>query len=259
MKTLITKFVFLLFINLTFGQSKTIAPLALDRAVLSGLELKKIDLKEEPEKDFYQKMLFNGKDIMVFIVSTETWNNKIEDYAFDEYVYLLHGQSIVKPKDGNAKIFNYGDHFFIPKNFKGEWEINAGENLHYELSVISKNRSDSSFVSKNLSYSEVNRGEMSGAHISLDGPDAYKEIIREGVELTVSLNAEKPSSKTFDKNTKEKLIHLLSGAISFTDLELNEHTFYTGDFFVIPKGLEGTWKSDGHGLIKYLIIEKSYR
>ena len=259
MKTSLSTLVFLLFAYLTFAQSKTIVPIVLDRAVLSGLELEKIELKEEPEKDFYQKMLFNGNDIMVFVVSTETWNNKIDDYAFDEYVYLLHGQSIVKPKNDNAKIFNYGDHFFIPKNFEGEWEINAGENLHYELSVISKNRTDSTFVSKNINYSEVHRQEMSGSQISVDEGDVYKEVFREGVELKISLNAERPSTKTFNKNTKEKLVHLLSGVINFTDMESKKHIFYTGDFFVIREGLEGIWTSNGHGLIKYLIVEKSER
>ena len=33
-------------------------PLLLDKSVLSGVGLKKIDFKEEPEKQFYQKRLY---------------------------------------------------------------------------------------------------------------------------------------------------------------------------------------------------------
>ena len=250
---------FLCITQFIFAQNIKLSPILLDKEVLSGLNLRKIDLKDEPEKDFYQKMLFNGSDIMIFVVSTETWNNKIDDYAFDEYVYLLNGQSIVKPKKYNAKIFNYGDHFFVPKNFQGSWEVNAGENLHYELSVISKLRTDSTIVSEDTNYTELDRSILSGSHIFLENDKVHQEIIREGVELKLSFNAEKPQNRTMNSGTKEQLIHLLSGMITFTDKENKKHTFHTGDFFVIPKGLEGQWNSEGHGLIKYLIVEKSDR
>lgn len=250
--------IFLVFIvNFISAQNNDPAPILLDKEVLSGLNLRKIDLKDEPEKDFYQKMLFNGSDIMIFVVSTETWNNKIENYAFDEYVYLLNGQSIVKPRHNNAKIFDYGDHFFVPKNFQGNWEVSAGENLHYELSVISKLRTDSTIVSENTNYSEVKRSILSGSQISLNNNEIHQEIIREGVELKLSFNAEKPQSRNIETNTKEQLIHVLSGVITFTDKKDEKYIFHTGDFFVLPKGLEGKWSSEGHGIVKYLIVEKA--
>ena len=50
---------FLLFVYLTgicqLGAQDFPKPLLLDRSVLSGVGLQKIDLKDEPEKDFYQK------------------------------------------------------------------------------------------------------------------------------------------------------------------------------------------------------------
>lgn len=248
---------FLFICHFTLAQDNKPSPILLDKEVLSGVNLRKIDLKDEPEKDFYQKMLFNGSDIMIFVVSTETWNNKIENYAFDEYVYLLNGQSIVKPKTDNAKIFNYGDHFFVPKNFQGTWEVNAGENLHYELSVISKLRTDSTYISKNTTFSEVERSMLSGVQLSLDDDNIHQEIIREGVELKLTFNAEKPQIRKLEGTTKEQLVHVLSGMITFTDSDNKVFTFHTGDFFVIPKGLEGQWNSQGHGIVKYLIVEKS--
>ena len=40
---------------------------------------------------------------------------------------------------------------------------------------------------------------------------------------------------------------------------MQEYIFYTGDFFIMPKGLQGNWTSEGHGLVKYLIVEKTDR
>lgn len=241
------------------GQSvkSSLQPLLIDKAALSGVELKKIDLKNEPEKDFYQRSLYRGEDISVYIVSTESWTNKIENYAFDEYVYLLHGQSIVKPTIGTSKIFNYNDHFFMPKNFKGEWEIQAGENLHYELSVITTQRTDSTIISDNKNYEVIENSKLSGSQISFTTDNVIQEVIRQGVELTITFVSEQPQQKIIQEPMKEKLIHLLSGQIAFIDAEDNIHTFYTGDFFVIPKNLTGIWNSNGHGLIKYLEIEKT--
>jgi len=247
----------IIFTNLIWGQDSIVSPIPIDRNLISGVGLDKIDLKDEPEKDFYQKIVFNGNEIMVFIVSTETWDNKIENYQFDEYVYLLHGQSIVKPKIGESEIFNYGDHVFVPKNFEGNWEIRAGENLHYELAVISKVRSDSTKISDNKLYDKVDRHKLSGSQIKLKDNEIYKEIIREGVELKLSLNAEKPRSEIFKKTIKEQLIYLASGKISIEDSNGKLTEFFAGEFFIVPKGVSGIWKSEGHGLVKYLIVEKS--
>lgn len=132
-----------------------VKPILMDKAVLSGVGLRKINLKDEPEKDFYQKNLFRGEDISVYVVSTETWNNKIPAYAFDEYVYLINGQSIVKPRHGNAKVYDSGDHLFVPKGFDGEWEIRAGSNLHYELSVITTRRAAPTELTKKMKQKDL--------------------------------------------------------------------------------------------------------
>lgn len=257
---LIFVIVCLLNCSIVLGQTErknSLQPILVDKSALSGIDLRKIDLKNEPEKDFYQRSLYRGEDLSVYVVSTETWNNDIQNYGFDEYVYLLHGQSIVKPTIGASKIFSYGDHFFMPKNFKGEWEIHAGENLHYELSVITTRRTDSTTISDDISYQAIDRSRLSGNQISLKGEEYYAEIIRKGVELQISLAAEKPREKVFQEPMKEQLIYLLSGSINFIDAEKEAHQYYTGDFFIIPKNLTGTWISKGHGLIKYLVIEKS--
>lgn len=240
-----------------FDSVSVIRPLMLDKAVLSGVGLKRIKLKDDPEKIFHQKMLYRGDDISVFVVSTESWNNEFSNFWFDEFVYMFHGEAIVKPKMGQAQIFYSGDYFFAPKGYTGSWEIRAGENLHYELSVITTKRADSTYVSQDLSHQLFSRSRLSGAQISFDRSENQAEVLRKGVELTVSLMAEKPGSRELNEPFKEAMIQLLSGQITLIDAEGAEYDFYAGDFFVIPKGFKGGWRSSGHGIIKYLQVEKT--
>lgn len=260
MKNKLTIIFVVLCIQMGYSQNNSteiIKPILLDKSILSGVGLKKVELKDEPEKIFHQKRLYRGEDISIYIVSTETWNNKFNNFWFDEFVYMFHGEAIVKPENGQAQLFYTGDYFFAPKGYTGEWEIKAGNNLHYELSVITTKRADSSLVSKDLTHKLFSRSKLSGAHINFDNSVNYTEILKEGVELTIKLEAEKPAEKLKSEPAKEKLIQILSGQITITDLEDISHTFHSGDFFIIPKGFKGKWKSEGHSLVKYITIEKT--
>ena len=251
-----------LFINIPtiVGQSKAeqpAAPIRLDKSALSGVGLKKVNLKDEPEKDFYQKRLLRGDDISVFVVSTQNWVNSFKKFWFDEFVFMLNGKVIIRPTNGEEYIFYSGEYFFAPKGFSGEWEISAGATLHYELSIISTHRADSSYISKNLKPSQFDKSTLSGANIKLNKKGLFEQVLREGVELTVKLKGESPREFVLSNPEKEKFIHILSGQLTLTDRNDQQHVFYTGDYLVLPNGFTGHWKSEGHGLLKYITIEKS--
>ena len=229
----------------------------LDKSVLSGVGLDKIDLKDEPEKDFYQKQLFRGEDISVYVVSTQTWNNTMDNFPFDEFIYMFHGEAIVKPKVGPSQLFYSGDYFFAPKGYTGEWEIKAGENLHYELSVIASKRSDSTTIKKDAQHKLFSSSLLSGASIVLDETGGYNQLLEQGAELTIELKAEKSQTKFIIDDGMEQMIHLLSGRITVTNADDTSQTFYAGDFFIIPKGFSGSWVNEGHGLVKYLTVSKT--
>ena len=171
---------------------KNLQPIPIDKSALSGVGLKKIDIKDEPKKDFYQKRLYWGEDLGVFVVGTGTWNNKIKNYAFDEFVYMYQGEAIVKPKTGSAQVFYAGEYFFAPKGFQGEWEIRAGNFIHYELSVITTKRADSSRIKKYSQHTRFSKARLSGNQITLNNEGTYEELLEKGAEITVKLKGEAP-------------------------------------------------------------------
>jgi len=235
-----------------------IKPILVDKSALSGVGLEKVDLKDEPEKDFYQRRLYWGDDLGVFVVSTESWVNRMDNFPFDEYIFIYNGEVEVRPDNGGTQKFYTGDHFWAPKGYTGEWEIKAGDQLHYELSVIASRRADSSTIVKGEEHTLINPSDISGSHISLDGDGHYQKVLKKGVELTIAIHAESPRESEYFVNDKEQLIHLISGQITIEDLSGESSTFYAGDFFILRNGLSGKWKSEGHGLVKYLSVVSSH-
>ncbi|MEL6390103.1 MAG: cupin domain-containing protein [Bacteroidota bacterium] len=248
----------LVHVAVTGQDVEIIKPILLDRSVLSGLGLKKIEIKNEPEKDFYQKRLYRGDDLSVYVVSTETWINEMDNFPFDEFVHMYHGEAVVTPEQGSAQLFYSGDSFFAPRGFTGNWEIRAGDYLHYELSVIASQRADPENVSQNGRHLLFDRSTLSGAHIKLDEQGRYSELLHAGVELTFRLEAESPQEVKIVKPNKERMIQVLSGLLTLTDLSGDSVIGNSGDFIMVPAGFTGTWKSEGHSIIKYLSIERTH-
>jgi len=236
---------------------ENVSPISFDKSIISGVGLEKIDIKDEPEKDFYQRRLYWGKELGVFVVGTENWTNTITNYPFDEFIYMYNGEAHVRPTEGDSKIFYSGEYFFAPKGFQGEWEIKGNNQIHYELSVITTVRADSSKIQKHSSHKRFEKSILSGNSIVLNADGFYEKVLEKGAELTTKLIGEKLGERPISTTEKEQLIHILSGRVKITDAGAKEHTYYASDFFLIPRGLSGTWKNDGHNLVKYLSVEKT--
>lgn len=237
------------------NEGEVIKPILVDKSALSGIGLDKIVLKDEPDKDFYQRRIYWGDDIGVFVVSTESWVNRMDNFPFDEYIFMYNGEVEVRPDRGNVQQFYSGDHFWAPKGYTGEWEIKAGDYLHYELSVIATQRADASSIAEYREHVPISKTDISGSLITLDSTGHYNKSLVRGVELEITIKAELPQSLEDFLNEKECLIHLLSGQITIEDPVGEVHTFHAGDFFILREGLKGQWASEGHGLVKYLSIE----
>lgn len=261
--THITRHVLIPVVLLTLGltsmlsaQAGSIKPILLDKAVLSGVGLDTIALKNEPKRAFFQKNLFRGEELGIYVVSSQTWASNFNNFWFDEFIYLFNGQAQVEPEEGVRQTFSSGDFFFAPKGFTGKWDIQAGDFNHYELSVITNKRADSTLVNTNLNPVLLDKTELSGLNIRLNDAGQYQAVLAEGVELQILFKAEQPQQRSV-KPKVDQLIHVLSGQLEIIDADKEKHLFHTGDFVVLPNGFQGEQRSIGHGIIKYLVIQPS--
>ena len=235
-----------------------VRPILIDKEALSGVGLKQLTLGDQPDRAFFQRNVFLGIDLSVYVVSSQSWLGEMNNFSIDEYVYMLNGKARIKP-EGQEKstTFHSKEHFFAPKGYTGEWEIIAGDNYHYELSVITTGRADTVLKSRDLQHLKFADDVLSGVEIDFGDGDFYENVLVEGDELTISLTAEKPHKRRIAESMDERIIHVLSGMLTLSSSDGESYSFYTGDFFILPKGFTGTWESNGHGLVKCLDIEKT--
>ena len=244
------------------SNAKTIIqPIPLDKTALSGVNLKSVNDPKQPDRKLFQQNLFNGSEIAVYVVSSETKSAMQDNYGIDEFIYLYNGRARLNPKFGKEVIYNTGDFFLTPKGFTGEWETQGGNEFHYELSVIAKNRpKKTNEPNKALPYL-IDKAKLSGIGLTKtamkDNSEFYRDVLYKGVELEIILEAEKGRTINMDETIDEQLVYVIAGTVSITPTGGKEQTFYTGDFFVLPRLFSGTWESKGHHLFRTLRVKKS--
>ena len=230
-------------------------PIPINKIALSGLELKPVKNKAQPNRKLFQSNLFLGKEIGVFVVGSETATANWKNYAIDEFIFVLNGRARLQPQGQSSLYFNKGDFFVAPKGYAGDWETQGGEAFYHELSVIALNREKTVTISAK-EPAAIDKAKLDGIAISKDG-GRYSDTLFKGVHITVTTHSEKPSTRSLNTIGDEQLIYVLSGKVSIIDTDNQAHTFYTNEFFVLPKGFSGTWKSEGHGLFRSLHVKKT--
>ncbi len=229
----------------------------IDKDVLSGIGLDKVTLKDTPERDFFQKRIFRGEEISVYVVSSQSWKVDFEKFWFDEFICMFNGSAQVKHEDGREKSIYSRDMVFAPKGFPGTWEVQAGDNYSYELSVITNKRNEE-LIKPSVDFPIVlNPEDLSGNQISIQENEIYEKSLVKGSELEFKLIAEKPQSRKILQKSRESLVHVLSGKLILEDTTGKEFQFTSGDYFAMKSNFQGLWTSEGHGLVKYLTIAKS--
>lgn len=241
----------------SFGQNtkdkNEIFPFKIDETYLSGLEIPKVKLKAHPNRDYFQKTIYSGSELSVYILSSATATNTIKSFPIDEFVYYINGKALVK-NDTENRTFYSGDYLAVPKGFSGNWTNTGGNTYHLELSVISNKRSKEIDNAKHKFPFVLDKDLLSGIGITKEDSIHFKDVLYKGSDLEISTISEKSNTKTILKNSKEQFIHILVGKITLTSLSGKSVTFYKGDFFIIPKYFEGSWESEGQDFTRYLRV-----
>ncbi len=250
---------FLLFCILAYAQKNTtIKVIPVDKSALSGIDLKPVKNDNQPERRLFQRNIMWGRELGVFVVSSETATAHQDNYAMEEFIFLLNGRSRMNPENGEEVLFNTGDYFVAPKGFTGEWETQGGDEFLIELSVIATDRPEVEIdKTKTLPFA-LDKDKLSGYGIELEeDQDAVRSLLFKGVELTAEVEVQKAGSYAMSRNTKESLVQVLSGMVEIIDADGESNTFYKGDWFILPQGFTGNWESKAHGLFRSLQITRS--
>lgn len=234
---------------------KIIRPTPLDPLAISGLGLKKVTSSADPERLLFQKMLFQGNEISVFVVASETKTANWEDYGIEEFIYVINGRARLKPAKSEERFYYPGDFFWVPKGYQGEWETQGGSSFYHELSVIANDRDDT--PNDQLNPVLMDKTKVAGIDLTQDKAKHFHDVLQKGKDLTIFTQSEAPQAIRDFESTSEQLIYIIAGALTL-EIEGGERFhFQTGDFFVLPKGFVGIWTSEGHKLFRTLRVEKT--
>ncbi|MEO0333808.1 MAG: cupin domain-containing protein, partial [Bacteroidota bacterium] len=96
----------------------------------------------------YQKRVYDGKDIAIYMVAIGTGiTNEFESFPMEEFIFWMNGKAIVKPVNEAPFEIHSGDFFVQAKGSEGKWNFVDNEGLHLELALVAKNRPDSTVKS----------------------------------------------------------------------------------------------------------------
>ena len=209
------------------------------RTLLAGEGLNSIKQKD-PERTVYQKKIYDGNELAMYIIAIGTGiTNEFKSFPLEEFIFWMNGKAKIEPVGEEPFEIQTGDYFVQAKGFNGKWNFIDNGGLHLELSIIAKNRPNSTIKSPITRALVIGRDMISGvSQVTNDS-----EIVYRGAELNVNVIHSK--SMKFENVEHEKAFHVLRGVMTITNrISNSEQDLYPGDFFVIPQGFQGDWTSD---------------
>jgi len=240
------------------SKSTHLIPLKLDERALSGLDLKRVINDKEPDRVLHQKRLMRGKDLSVYVVSSETKTASWDDYGIEEFIFVINGRARLNPIGSEEVYFSPGDFFIAPLGYKGEWETQASGEHYYEISVIATKRKEKKGDHAILPVS-ISDELLSGIHIPNNVPEeGFVENVHTGAQLDVKLIAENSIRNQIIQIDEDELIYIIAGSVKLKDKEGIEQTFFRGDFFMLPAGYKGFKTTEGHSLFRYVRVTSTF-
>ncbi|MEO9482751.1 MAG: cupin domain-containing protein [Ekhidna sp.] len=219
----------------------------ISKELLAGEGLSAIK-QEDPERRFFQKRVYNGTDLAVYMVAIGSGiTNEFESFPMEEFIFWKNGKALVEPINEEAFPIFAGDYFIQAKGFQGKWNFIGDGELHLELSVIARNRSASSGPSPISKALVIDRDLLSGV--------SNKKEIYTGVELTVNMLT--AGKLEFEGTTKERMLHIVNGVITITQSGEEPIKCYPGEFIILREGFEGRWESQSLQPLRILEIYRS--
>ena len=232
-----------------------IAPVSIDEAALSGLDLARREIPDKPDKEFYQKRLYRGETLSVFALGGERIENVQTGFPIDEYVQYINGHADIEA-DGQSMTLLAGDYAIAPKGWAGIWTNNGGPRHHLELSVISTKRSEAKSSLK--APFRMDRAVLAGLSLGPLIEGRARQVVYDGPEITVSIVHEEPQARTITADDPEVFVHILNGSIILTPETGAPIQYFLGDSFVLPTGFVGTWSVEGlNGLRIVEVVAKA--
>ncbi len=183
-------------------------------------------------------------------------------YEVNEFMLILEGSVTIINRNGDEDTIKAGEAFVIPKGMPCIWrqtefvrkfyvifEDNSGQ-VSSDPDSLKVTKVDSSSVRPVISAQDTSRyiGDTPKQHLLNVFMDVTNQM-KVGLWDTTDMHTK---SVVFPRN---ELMHLLSGSVTLNNNSGANHTFNKGDTFLVPKGMDYQWDSEGYVSKIYCIFE----
>jgi uncharacterized cupin superfamily protein len=204
----------------------------------------------KPHAPGQKKLSVHSGEIWVALFEHTNGASHAAFFPGDEFVYVLEG-TVTLPDDrtGNAPTFGPGEHFLVPKGWKGTW---TSDGFFREIAVCAKDwlsPYDRGFADAILD------GRRRDTVLTIDPARQHERLERpgnggwpqsahiQGSDLLVRLVAgagDTPVGVTL--SPADTFVQVIDGAILLVGADGDRQAFGAGQFVVVPQDFSGSWE-----------------
>ena len=181
-------------------------------------------------------------------------------YPYNEFMYVLFGQVVVKNSDGQTNIFNPGQGFITPKDWMGSMTITEDLTIIYAIDGLKQTKNDSP-----IDLVKINDARVSAYDLGDFEPyhPEYSNLLAKGITLFSnqdesfqvgiweSTSGSIPADAEYFHGYHE-FMYPLSGSIKLSDINGQVSVTSPGEGIFIPSNWDGEF-SVPEGILKIWI------
>ena len=168
------------------------------------------------------------------------------NWPVHEFMVILEGEVVMVEEDRET-VIKAGESFFIPKGRRCIW--NQPGYVKKFMVLCDDRASDHAQPVFKIDPKVKLQASTPPAESILLSPapvqQAHEYFSNTTGELTVGVGETTGYHRKLVNFTRHELMHLLEGAVTFTDDKGQSQTFRAGDTFFVPLGTPNAWKSEG--------------
>jgi uncharacterized cupin superfamily protein len=179
------------------------------------------------------------------------------DYPVNEFMTVLEGEVVIVEEDRTVSI-KAGESFIIPKGLRCRWTQAAHVKKFFVIHDDSSGLANAGPLRTIVIDPQAKLGPSTPPPPEmLLTPQPVQHTLDLLTDATGQLNIGVWDTTGYTRKLidfpRHELMHLIEGAVTFTDDQGRTQTFRAGDTFFVPLGTPNSWKSEGY-LRKIFVI-----
>jgi uncharacterized cupin superfamily protein len=176
------------------------------------------------------------------------------NYPVTEFMLVLEGEVVIVEETGETRIGS-GESFIIPKGLRCRWTQSGKVKKFFVILEDSSGPLNLIKLDPKVKLQPSTPPSPDILHSAVPTQHAHEYFEDATGQFTVGLWDTTGYHRKLSDFPRHELMHLLEGAVTFTDDKGGSQAFKAGDTFFVPLGTPNSWKSEGYLRKIYCIFQ----